>query len=815
MEAVKVQVPVEESYITPKAAKALLKRAKAEDKQREALQRRRRRGQTAPKSVQDKIRYEAMFEDGLCQINQTEFSSTLRFSDINYQNLNYEDQLKIFERWYETLNYFDHLTSVQMSIYSRRATETEINDIFFDMCAHDDGLNVNRKEFNEMLSGISRCGRSSRVLEHYITFKVKDSGIDSARDKLKRIETDVSEALANMGSIGKHLNGIERLELLNNTFWPNEPFIFSYDALLKNSLRTKDAIAPMALSIPKKPKYILEYGDTVAICLALYSTGYPSDLTDRILAEIGLLDVDMIINFHLTPWESEKANSVVNATLTSMDAERHGLRSKAIKNGYDPDEMVPLELRDRIADAEQLRQDLRSRNQKLFTGTLLIYLCADSLEKLQLAKSHVTDAANRLLYRLVPIELADPLIDALNSSLPLGKNYTSAIRTLTTITAGTFMPFNVLQLQQPGGFYYGTERKSGGWIQLYRLNLKAPHAMYIGASGSGKSFAVKREGVQIRMKYPDAQILISDPDNEYRDFIEMLGGVYINISPSSTDKINPLDIARDETGRFDIAKKAQFIMGLLEEIYPAEPKELSQMRSMVDRCVSEIYKDFLLRDGQIAPPTLTDLRFAIQRQPESHITEPLSLALEVYSQGSMAQFSEQTNVDFSNRLIGFGLRESGIIYKGTAQHILNDIMRTQMMINYHCGEATYLYFDEFQTSLNSETQSEYFLDIWSRGRKFNGVCTAITQSPDTILDHPQASKALQNTPFVAMFDIPDPTGLAEIFGMSKTQKSYILNPAKGHGLYRIEGALIPFADDFPRDTNLYRVMTTKPDEAKR
>jgi hypothetical protein len=674
-----------------------------------------------------------------------------------------------------------------------------------------------RDEFNAMLKRNADVGRSDRILEHYFTFKVRASSAREASEQLAHIEQETTEALARIGSVARRLSGIERLGLLNNIFYPKEPFFFSYDALLHSSLRTKDAIAPMAITVPKAPANVVQYGDTYGRCLTLTAkTGWPSDMSDRLIAELGVLDTDMVISFHLRPEAQDKALQMVAAKYVAMASERDARRRAAKNKSHllDPDDNVPFELKDRLADIEELRQDMKSRNLKMFYGTFLVYLYASSIDELDLATRQVKSAAYKLMYRLDAIETARPLIDALNSVLPLGKCHIDIRRTLMTTNAAAMIPFASLQLQQPGGLYYGVERLSKRYLTFDRMSLRAPHGMYLGSTGSGKSFAVKREIVQILMRRPAAEIWISDPDNEYVDFVELMGGDYIEVQPDSPCYINLMDIVPEPDGRWPIAKKSQFLMGVAESIYPLTGAEVAILRSVVDRCVIGLYEPYI--QGSIRTmPTFGDLLGLLKEQPEE-TAQNLATAFEGYSSGTMRQFGSLTTVDFSaRRLHALGMRETGDVFRGLAQHVIVDMLWQRLLVNHARGVETWIYFDEFQTSLKSRQQAEFFLDLWARARKLSGIATAITQNPNTILDHEDARKALANSPFVALFDVPDPDGIGELFKLSTKQMEYLSHPQPGSGLYRIGEIIVAFSDDFPRDTELYRVMTTKPDEAKR
>ena len=802
----------ETDSISASEAKQKLKEAKRRERDQASRNRRIRKSIKAPRSVQSAIRYDAMHEDGICMVQPGLYSASLRIINVDYHNLTDSEQWNVFTRYTELLNYFNSKTALQITLINREASDEENLDIYCKELLQDDGLNVYRQEFNEMIRTRKGTGHTARKLEPIITIAAQEQTLEAARKTLSQIKDEVSKKFEAMGSKVILMDGIERLEVINRVFFPGETLFFDYRALQNNSLRSKDAIAPSAITVPKTPNNVVQYGNTYGRTLALKTTGYPSDLTDRIVQAIALLDCDLVMAFHLEPVDRKQALSVVNAKLNSMTGERVGQKRRAAERiGLDPEDMVSYALQDQIEDAEQLRNDLRKNNQEMFLGTFLVYVYADSLEKLNEHTRQVRDRAQSLLYQLEPVALAPEVLSGLNSILPLGKNHLSMKRTLTTVTAATFMPLTNIELQQKGGLYYGVHAETEGILQINRLaSNTAAHAMVIGGAGSGKSFKVKIEMAEALMKRPNARVYVIDPDSEYKPFIEAFGGRYITIKPESNDFINPLEIERDpDTGAYSLAEKAQFLKGLCEEIYPTEPKEQARLGSIIERVVQRIYRNYL-EGNNVEQPTIKDLVEELSLQPEE-IAQDLKVALEGYATGTMAQFGKHSNVNLDDaRITGFGLKEATGAYKATAQHIISEMLWNQMMRNKLNGLETWIYFDEFQTLIKSPAQCEHFLNVYARGRKFNAVCTAITQSPDTILKNEQARIALFNSPYLFMFNMQIQTELHEQLELTQEQANYISSAQAGHGFLRINQTIIPFKDNFPPETQLYKVIDTRP-----
>jgi hypothetical protein len=797
--------------LSAKQARQALKEARRRERLRQREQKRRKGAAKAPSSVQDKIAYEALFDDGICKVQAGLYSSTIRFDDLNYHNMSRRDQEIVFERFCELLNYIDDTAAVQLTIFNRQLKPEEQADVFLPVPAVDDGLGRLREEFNQMLRSKADCGSSDRIIEHYFTFTVRERSHAQAAELLAQIEKEAISVLRGIGVYAVHIDGYERLALLNRVFWPDEELFFSYQSAAASHLRSKDAISPMSLECPKAKNDIIRYGETYGRTLAITTCGkldgYPADLSDRVIFDIASVPTDMVITMHLAPVPQDKALDLVNSQYISMDQERHSLRRKSKNEGYDPDEMLPLELKDQIADAEELRADLKQRNQRMFRGSFLVYVYASDEERLKEATRLVKDKASKLTYKLATLEYQQ--LEGLNSTLPLGKNHIDALRTFTTATAAMFQPWASLEVQHKDGLYGGLS-PSGRFILYNRFSLPAPHAMWLGSTGSGKSMAVKREIAQVLMRRPNAQVFIIDPDNEYVPFVEAFGGRYLEVKPGSTDYINPCDISVASLAEGDpVARKSQFLMGLCEQVYPAPAHELSIIRSIIDRVTQTIYAQFTLTQDVRYVPNMGNLLSCLRSQPEAEAAA-LATALEAYTTGTMGQFGSASTVDMmSSRLVGVGLRDTGKVFRPKALHIITDMMWERLLENYAAGRETWMYFDEWQTHLQNASSAEFFLDLWARSRKFRGVANGITQHPETVLLHEEARRAMYNSPFVAMFNIEDPEPLAELYRMSADQRRHIENPEVGSGLYRIQGTLIPFSDRFPEDTELYRIMTTK------
>ena len=784
---------------------------KAERDNRKSRQKKRTK---KVKSVQALIGYEAMTEDGLCFLGNERYSKTVMFKDINRQTGSNDEQTQLFQQEFELYNYFEYPNQIQYTVINRKATDEEIAGMYFEMVPLDGASNNYRAELNTYIDTLVRRGGGGRVLEHYFTFTVSAKSERSAREQLTRIENEVVRRLKEMGSSAEAINGFGRLQVINGFFEPNEPFIFDYQSLVETGLTTKDAIAPMSITVPQRPLDIMQANGNYYRFLTLRTKGgWPSEVSDRLIAVLANAEVDMVINFHLAPVPQQEAIESIEETYLSLDTEKASARKKARMESKEPDTYVSLELADSIEEVLRLREELRESNQKMLMGTYLVCIYAKSIEELNEHTQAVKAATSALSYRFTALETSRVLIQAMNASLPLGACELEEKRMHLTTTAAIHTPFYQSQYQEygAGALYYGTEPESNKLLFIDRTNLSASHGAYLGASGSGKSFAVKREIVQLLLKMGNVEVWISDPSGEYRGFVEALEGRYIPIKPDSDTFINMFEIAKvPETGKYNIAKKSQFILGLVEGVMQPEKHDLSIIRSVVDTAVKELYETFIPKLDNGMQPTITDFIEVLEKRNDD-VAKRIIASFETYVSGTMIQFSNQTNIDYKSRIYAFGMRETGEVYKGLAAHVVNDFLYNRMLENCTRGIRTAIYFDEIQTSLRNPLMAEYMLNLWATSRHYLGMATAITQIPETLTDNAEARKILLNSYFVAMYSIQDPRTIVDLYNLSHRQVDYITNPSVGSGLYVIDGQKVPFTDSFPKGA-LYEVMTSDPRE---
>lgn len=760
----------------------------------------------APKTAQHSIRYERMLENGICEIIDGLYSKTIKFSDINYQIARRDEQIEIFSKYCELLNYFDSSIPIQITIQNKSIDKEDFKNGML-IKNRDDSLNKLRKEYNQMLSEKALEGQNSILREKYLTFSTYATDDEAANQTLNRIETDIINNFKPLGCDVKTLSGIERLQMMYSMLNPDkEPFDFKYDYLVRSDLKTKDFITPDSFNFTNKS--IFEFGNMYG--RILYLKDFPPEISDKLLTEISDIPINMTITLHINSVEQEKAFSLVKQKISFMEQQKIDEQKKALKSGYDVD-MIPYELKYSLTEAEELLDDLQNKNQRMFKVTLLVFTSSDDLEKLNDNIYQITAIARKNNCKIGYLDYLQE--DGLNSTLPIGYNFVDIKRTLTTASTAIFIPFTTQELFQKGGMYYGLNALSKNLILFDRKTLKTSNGFILGTSGSGKSFAAKREIVNVLLNTGD-EILVIDPEREYTPLTDGFNGQVIHISAGSKTHINPLDITMDYSDDDNpLLLKSEFILSLCDLLVGGRGGLTAAEKTIVDRTVKITYAPYFSNPKKYPIPTLTDFYNILKEQPERE-AKNVALSIELYVTGSLGVFAQPTNIDIKNRFVVFDIKDLGKQLKSMGMLIVLDQIWNRITLNRTLGKRTWIYIDEIYLLFQNEYSANYLFELYKRARKWGAIPTGITQNVEDLLLSDLARRMLSNSDFILMLNqaTSDRIELAQLLNISNQQLSYVTNADAGQGLLFSGKSIIPFVDKFPTDTNLYKMMTTKPDE---
>lgn len=760
-------------------------------------------------SAQDSIPFERMFQDGICRVREGYYTKTIEFQDINYTLAQQEDKTAIFEEWCSFLNFFDSSVHFEFTFLNRK-TDADVVEKSICIPHKKDGFNAVRNEYSLMLKRKLSQGNNGLTKTKYLTFGIEAASMKEAKPRLLHVETDILNNFKRIGVRARSINGKERLELMHSMFHMDgrEKFRFDWKDLVPSGLGVKDFIAPSAFSFKKSKNF--QMGSMYGAVSFLSVTA--SEINDETLLDFLEMDSGQIVTMHLQSVDRNVAIKNVKHKITELDRSKIEEQKKAVRAGYDMD-IIPSDLATYGTDAKALLRELQSQNERMFLMTFLILNTGKTEQELETNVFQANSIAQKHNCNLVRLDYQQE--QGLMSSLPLAENLIEIQRGLTTSSTAIFIPFTTQELLQTKGepLYYGVNALSNNLIMVDRKQLKNPNGMILGTPGSGKSFSAKRE-ITNAFLVTDDDIIICDPESEYLPLVKKLKGQVVRVSPNSTQYINPMDInlnySEDEN---PLALKADFILSLCELVMGGKDGLKPIEKTVIDRCVRLIYKDYLENPVPENMPLLEDLYLSLLEQPESEATH-VATALEIYVSGSLNVFNHRTNVDIENRLVCYDIKDLGKQLKKIGMLVVQDQVWGRVTQNRSEGKSTRYYMDEFHLLLKEEQTAAYSVEIFKRFRKWGGIPTAITQNVKDMLASKEVENIFENSDFIYMLSqaAGDRQILAKQLNISSHQLSHVTQSGPGEGLLFYGNVILPFVDVFPTDLELYKIMTTKLEE---
>ena len=778
----------------------------AEQKQVQTVIDRARGDSTVPHSAQDSIPFQRMFPDGICRVTDNYYTKTIQFQDINYQLAQQEDQTAIFEEWCSFLNFFDSSIRFELS-FMNMATDASNFEKMVRIPYQKDHFNPVRTEYSTMLRRQLAQGNNGLTKTKYLTFGIEAESMKQAKPRLIHIEIDLMNNFKRLGVRAKLLNGKERLHLMHDMFHmgDHDRFNFDWKWLPESGLSVKDFIAPTGFAFPKNR--IFQMGGMYGSMSYLQITA--SDLSDQLLKDFLDMESSQIVTMHIQSVDQNKAIKSIKHTITELDRSKIEEQKKAVRSGYDMD-IIPSDLATYGKDAKALLKELQSQNERMFLLTFLVMNTGETEQELETNVFQASSIAQKYNCNLRRLDFQQE--QGLMSCLPLAQNLIEIQRSMTTSSTAIFVPFTTQELFQTGkeALYYGLNALSNNLIMVDRKKLKNPNGLILGTPGSGKSFSAKRE-IANAFLVTDDDVIVCDPEAEYTALVKKFEGQVIKISPSSTQYINPMDINANYSEEDNpIALKADFILSLCELIVGGKEGLQPVEKTVIDRCVHQIYQTYFENPVPENMPVLQDLYEALLRQDEKE-AHHVATALEIYVTGSLNLFNHRTNVDINNRLVCYDIKELGKQLKKIGMLVVQDQVWGRVTANRNAGKATRYYMDEFHLLLKEEQTAAYSVEIWKRFRKWGGIPTGITQNVKDLLSSREVTNIFENSDFIYMLNqaAGDRQILADQLNISSHQLSYVTHSGEGEGLLFYGNVILPFVDRFPTDLELYRIMTTK------
>lgn len=796
-------------------------------KQNDSLKKRRKVKTTIPKSTQQTIPYVADYIEGMFEVTPNKFSKVYLIDDINYRTGKKEEQEYIFQKLVEFLNYFSDDVRFSFCIDNRNISKEEYErKVFCQM--EGDTYDTHREEMNNVLRTQMIAGRNDMQIHKFITVTIDADTPIEALLRFHKLDAEIITNLRRIGANGRYLETEERLEYYHDKLRKGSEgeFQIDYDFIMKQGLSTKDYIAPSFIHFQNKYFQI----EDEYYC-GMFLNNLPAGLPDDFLYDMCDNEFPVTTTLAIEAVAQDKGLMIVKRQLTGIEMNKIDAEKKAIRAGYSP-ETIQHSIKDALRGAEEIYDDMMNKNQKMFFVTILFLVHGSTLEELNENCKILKSKARKYTTQLQELRFQQE--EAFKVTLPFGypPKDLSVERTLTSESTAIFMPFANQELFQPTGFYYGMNPMSHNLVIVDRKKMKTPSGFILGTSGSGKSFAVKREMLNVLLRDSKANVLVIDPENEYGGFCRIMGGIVLKISSDSDCYINPMDMLEDYGLTEDddsnttpmevkkekaIRKKTEYIMSIVERMISvngsADGSTITpQQRSLIDKCVKETYTEYLKHDFDPAyMPTLLDLQEVLNsKKSESEDAEKVAEGIEYYTTGSMNVFSHHTNININNRFVVFNVRDLGEQLKQVALIIVFDFIWNRMVENKFKGIRTYCYCDEIHVMFQSFYAAEQLKQLYKRGRKYGLVITGITQNCEELLASKQAKGMVGNSDFILMLNqhSEDLKKLCEMLPISETLEQFVKGADAGCGLLFAEKIVVPVVDKFPSSSYLYHMMST-------
>ena len=782
------------SALTAKERDEIRLREKAKKKPQEKKKRVKRK---PPKTVQQTMPYRKVCDDSIILVDEGRYSKTYQFEDINYSIAKQDEQESIFLGYCSVLNSFDTSADIQITVHNNRVNKSDFESAV--LLKHTgDGFDRYRDEYNDMLIEKMEQGQNGIIRNKYMTVQAPD--LESAKAKFSTIDLDLTNAFKKIGSSIKPLTSNKRIRLLKDIFRGVDEEIPELDHKQFRRGADKGYCCPDYMEFKK---HYFMWGDKYA--RTMFIKDMPASLKDNMLTDIANTNLDVMVTVNISPVDPYKALKIVNHQLTSMRANKLQAEKKAIQSGYTSD-VISEDLKHSLAEAEELLDDLRSKNQKMFLDNIIIMVTAKDKDELEANTEAIEAVVRKHICSLSILKYQQE--KGLQSVLPLGNCTLKIRRTLTTESTAVLMPFSGKEINHKNGKYYGLNALSNNMILFDRLQLKNPNGFILGSPGSGKSFSAKREMLNVFLATDD-DIIIIDPEREYTNLVAALNGETIFVSPASNNYINPLDMSKDYSDdESPLVMKSDFILSFCECLVGKQGLTAKE-KAIIDRCLTMTYGEYLIKFDPEKIPTLMEFYENLKAQPEKE-AKGLALSFELYIKGNLNVFAHKTNVNTTNRVVSYDIKDLGKQLKTLGMLIVLDYIWNRITVNRAKGKRTWIYLDEIYLLFANEYSANFLYELYKRARKWGGVPTGITQNVEDLLKSETARSMLSNTDFVMMLNqaTSDRVQLAKILNISDNLLTYVTNSDSGQGLICCGGSIIPFRDNFPHN-ELYSLMTTR------
>ncbi|WP_366917845.1 VirB4-like conjugal transfer ATPase, CD1110 family [Acidipropionibacterium jensenii] len=744
------------------------------------------------------------------------FSVTWQISDVMYQNSGEKEAARIASAWQSFIQGFEAGESVQLSVINRRLSDDEMASAH-QMSRAGDGADWVRDDYDELLRRRMSSLRNNITTDKYLTVTARATSAEHAETVFNRLGSQVEHDLRKVGGCqATRLGWAERVRLLASLTRPGEPIMASAPGPDGTGVlvESKDLIAPMAVDRkPRRDRFVL-YGDRETHGTSLVLRDLAPDLYDDLLQKLAEVNTVMAISVQMSPMARDDSIERVKRARQGLQMQMINELHKNEKQNLS-ERFLPHDLTIQADETDGLLEKLENSNESLVPTCMVVTVFANSQDELVENVAQLRAVAKQRSCPLSPLSFMQ--MEGLNETLPLGGRFTPVSFDLTSDAAAMFIPFTNQDIDVPGGVIYGTNQITKNLVAIDRSSGMNGNAFILGTSGGGKGFTTKNEIAQLAVGTGD-DIIVIDPEREYRPIGEAFGASFIDVSASSNQCINPMDLEIDsQSGTDPIRQKAVSVLGMLDTLIGG-PEGLSQHeQSVIDRCVRRCYRPEIQGlVGEVPTPTLRALydQLMIEAGQDDPVAASVAQSLELFTSGSYSGFSNETNVDTSNRFLVYDLYklESGLRTFGLM--VILDQIWNRIVRNRARHVKTHLYIDEFHLMFATPLAAEQLRSFYQRARKYGLLATGVTQNVSQLLDSPAATMMLANSAMVILLPMGDTerNRIAELKRLSEDEADAIGEEAEqGTGLILTGPARIPFDNKIPDDLRIFDLFDTSPE----
>ncbi len=753
-----------------------------------------------PTTVEQAIPIQNVFEDGIFLVGRNLYAKTFKFTDVNYATASKEDKEGMFFAYSEILNTFDAGAMTKITINNRRMNQAKFEQTNM-LELMGDSLDKYRNEYNKILSGNANLSNGI-IQDKYLTVTVEKKNIEEARAYFNRVCAEFTALFSKLGSHFEEVSTEEKLRVIFDFFHYGAEDDFHYDECLyeKRGYSFKDGVAPDSHEF--RTDYFKMDGRYGRV---MYLRDYANFIKDSFLSELTDIDRGLILSIDASPITTDAAIKLGENKLLSVETNiTNWQRKQNTNNNFSA--VIPYDMERQREESREFLNDLVARDQRMIPALITIVHTADTKEQLDADTESIRQCARKHLCSLNILRWQQ--MEGLNTVLPYGVPKLNIRRTLTTESLAVFMPFRVQEVCHNNGIYFANNAISKNLIMINRSELLNGNSFITGVSGSGKSMIAKQELINLYLSDKNADIIIIDPEREYGKIIDAFGGENVDISATSKNHINAMDINIDYAdGQNPVTLKSEYMLSLCEQaVSNLGPKQ----KSLIDRCTANLLNAYMRNNFEGKAPTLKDFYEELKAQPEPEAKD-IALSLELFTSGSLDTFANETNVDTKNRLICYDIHDLGRALMPIGMLVVLDNILNRITANKAKGRKTYIFIDEIYLLFQHEYSANFLFTLWKRVRKYGAFITGITQNVEDLLQSHTARTMLANSELVVMLNqaSTDREELASLMGISDLQMGYITNVEAGHGLVKIGAAMVPFVNKMPKDTRLYNLITTR------